>query len=768
MDNTPSASPELIVSFSAGRNGHGILKATVGDQVVFADKVDVAKESTRVEVAARLAKDRPGIDAEAVAAQLLEIAGKLAGPAPRRNGAGGGPAPSPDTQYQVVDGRLCRKVVTPFGETAVPLCNFNAWIVEEVVRDDGVEQTRRLVLEGTLATGERLPPVEVAIEEFSRGDWPLIRHGSRAVVYSGPGTKDNMRVAIQLLSGQVEKRTIYTATGWRFIDGIWCYLHGGGAIGPNGHVDGVSVDLPDALTSYRLPDPLAGEPLVAAVRAVLGIGRDLAPDRIALLLLMVVFRSVLAMADFAAHLCGRTGSFKTELAALIQQFFGASMDARNLPANWSSTSNALEAIAFAAMEAILVVDDFAPSGNTADVNRYHREAERLVRAQGNRSGRQRLRADGSIKVAKPPRGLILSTGEDVPRGHSVRARLLTIEVERTDVDPDRLTECQRDAASGLYAAAMAGYLMWLAPRLVAVRDELGTEGERLRGELGARPGKDQHRRTPTLVADLLAGFSPFLTFAREVGALSPEGAEDLRQRCCAALLSASAEQTAYQEDSDPCDRYLALLRSVLSSGRAHFAGPKGERPDDLAQACGWRSQDNPNDPGAVWQPQGRRIGWLDNGDLYLDPDAAFAECQELGNRQGEPLTVSRNTLHKRLHERGLLASTEENRNSLVVRRTLEGTRHRVLHLRAEQVLCRSENDPTGPTGPDGENSPGNGPPDGVGSRPAPEKRPTPTAQNSEGNTTSGPIGPVGPPPKSNKPRGEDDHGGPEEMGTWRS
>ena len=51
---------------------------------------------------------------------------------------------------------------------------------------------------------------------------------------------------------------------------------------------------------------------------------------------------------------------------------------------------------------------------------FHREADRLVRAQGNRSGRQRMRQDSTLRPAKPPRGLLLSTGEDVPRGHSLR------------------------------------------------------------------------------------------------------------------------------------------------------------------------------------------------------------------------------------------------------------------------------------------------------------------------------------------------------------
>ena len=57
---------------------------------------------------------------------------------------------------------------------------------------------------------------------------------------------------------------------------------------------------------------------------------------------------------------------------------------------------------------------------------------------------------------------MLSTGEDVPHGQSLRARVLVLEVGPGDVDARRLTMCQADAAGGLYAAAMAGFVRSIA------------------------------------------------------------------------------------------------------------------------------------------------------------------------------------------------------------------------------------------------------------------------------------------------------------------
>ena len=98
-----------------------------------------------------------------------------------------------------------------------------------------------------------------------------------------------------------------------------------------------------------------------AVRASLRC-LSLAPDRISFPLLAAVYRAPFGGVDFSVFLAGKTGVFKTALAALCQQHFGAEMDASRLPANFASTGNAVEALAFHAKDALLVVDDFAPTG----------------------------------------------------------------------------------------------------------------------------------------------------------------------------------------------------------------------------------------------------------------------------------------------------------------------------------------------------------------------------------------------------------------------
>ena len=141
------------------------------------------------------------------------------------------------------------------------------------------------------------------------------------------------------------------------------------------------------------------------------------------------------------------------------------MHRENLPASWCSTANYSEALAFHAADTLLVIDDFKPGGSSGDIQRAHFQADRIFRGAGNRAGRGRMRSDGSLQLEKPPRAFIVSTGEEVPHGHSLRARLVVLELAPGDVRWDHLTTCQQLASNGVFASTMAAFIQWLAPKM---------------------------------------------------------------------------------------------------------------------------------------------------------------------------------------------------------------------------------------------------------------------------------------------------------------
>ncbi|MBA4190913.1 MAG: hypothetical protein C0467_23235 [Planctomycetaceae bacterium] len=600
-----------------------------------------------------------------------------------------GNAPTTTLQYVVAGGCICQRGTNANGEIEdSPLCNFAARITGEVSRDDGAETTTNFSIVGSLQGGRQLPEIEVRADEYDKMEWVTPGWGAQAIVYAVRSARNHLRVAIQYLSGRIHRRTAYAHTGWRQVEGRWVYLHGGGAIGGSGAVAKVEVKLPDSLGRMVLPE----SPILAEqdrdIRSSLRLLDRLAPDRVVYPLVAAVWRAVLGDTDLTVAMNGLTGSFKSELASLAQRHWGKGLDARHLPANWSSSGNSLEALAHAAKDTLTTIDDFCPP-NGPDAARYHQKADQVLRAAGNSAGRQRMRADTSLRPDKPPRCLILSTGEESPRGQSLQARMMQIDVEPGAVNTDRLTDCQRDAASGCYARAMAAYLRWLAPQYARMKAGLAAEVEGER-DLVARSG--QHRRTPAIVAELLVGLTWFLRFAQEVGAITPEEALAHETRCREALCDAAVRQTDDQGAEEPASKFLRLLAATIASGKAHIAGADGlapgeplatdgAPPDNTPARWGWRLRTTGVGDGE-WQPLGPCVGWVVGADLYLEPDSSYAAACALAREQGDGFHVGARTIRKRLRELGFLATRDSDRGQ-TVRRSLGGVPNRpVVHIKA--------------------------------------------------------------------------------------
>jgi hypothetical protein len=543
------------------------------------------------------------------------------------------------------------------------LTNFGARIVTNVIEDDGIEQKNFLEMEAQCRGRSR--HFCIAAADFPKMAWPIEKLGGEAILAAGTGAKDHARAAIQFLSGDIARRRVFTHTGWRHIGDEWLYLHGDGAIGRNGLSDSVKVKLPQSLAAFRLPDPPTDEWLRTAVGASLSV-LDVAPLSRTLPIYASIWRALLGDSDFSVHATGPTGTFKTSVCALAMQHYGAGFDALHLPGAWSSTANANAAMQFVLKDALFLIDDFVPSGSPSDADRKHKDADRIFRGQGNISGRARLGRDGiSVRESNPPRGLTVSTGEEVPRGQSLQSRLWLVEFAPGDVDIEKLTACQRHAMAGIYSGVMSAYLNWLAPQCARVKEQLPKQIEKFRD---AATHSSQHARTPWIVANLMVGLSYFLRFATEVGAVSVDDAKVLRGRAWRALGRATAAQTRGQAAEEPARRFLNLILAALDRGDACLRNVGDATPSD--------------------KEKGRCVGWrTHDGLVLLEPESSYATAHQLSAQQGEGFPVRLKTLGKRLEEGGFLASHDKNRNTLQV--TIGTLRRRVWAIKTSDIVPSS-------------------------------------------------------------------------------
>jgi hypothetical protein len=557
------------------------------------------------------------------------------------------------------------------------MANFLAEIVKEVRYVDGISTQTTLTIRGLMPPGEgqqtptELPEVEVSSDQFASMKWVMPCWGVRAIVMPG-GMADDLRTMIQQRS-KPEVITVYKQTGWQTVDGQKTYLHAGGGITADGNDPGITVALPPELMRYDLRNESEPADAVGASLDLIG----LADPELTWPLLAATLAPVYGPCDFAVHISGRTGSFKSELASLFQSHFGAGFDARTLPGSWSSTANAIEALTFYAANALFTLDDFVPNGTTWQQRNQQAMADKIVRAQGNQAGRARLTDAASLQQTMYPRGVILSTGEDTPEGHSVRARMLILELRTGDIAADDLTAAQ--AARPVYSGTVA----WLAQSLAADPANLKPRTEEIRSQ----QRNVGHSRTPGMLGRLIATAEDFLTRAAADGLITDTEAKARKAQAASAILAAGSKQQGYLEDADPVDMWNAAIRQVLASGGGHFRTVNGGVPE-LASVLGW-SQERAIGEMSTFKARGPVLGWcsVTRDELYIDVTTAY---RIITKAAGPDLALSKQTMFKRLKDAGQLSRVDETRSRNTVRVVAENHPRTVLVMSLRTVLELNE------------------------------------------------------------------------------
>jgi hypothetical protein len=674
---------------------------------------------------------------------------------------------------------LCLQCYTDNGDPYLkPLCNFDVRIAVELTVTDGISWHKELEIEARL-DGE-IVTICIHAEEFNRLDWIVQYLGARAVVYAGNGMKERLRAAIQLLSlDTIAARTVYLYTGWVTDHlGRRQFMHAGGAIGaatsaqvrrigpqadnptplpdkqlrdvgpigPIGPQKQHRVVLPPIarlvgpLAMFRLPNPPLRSVLQDAVRASLKL-LQLAPDHLSMPLLAATYRAPLGNPFYPLALDGITGRGKTTFVALFQQHFGFEMNHESLPGSFRCTPIYLEGLAFRAKDTLFTVDDLAPTGSKADVERLNRDAEHFLRSVGNRSGRGRCDRDGTPRMPVMPRAQVVITQEQPPEGHSLNARNFRLEANKYDIlaphKLEQLRDGQKAGDDGAYARAMAGYLQWLATDFDRIQEGFRTRMKDFRDAAHTFCG---HPRIAAIISDLLAGFEVFLDFCEENEVIDDKQYRSLWQRMHDVLIRLAAEQDSHLKSHDPVDQFFELMHAALLSRSCHIEDLRGGPPEEAPGAWGWRAdkylvQKNDDDSnssktGAVvfanattsqnatkasddggkpqasanapdnanatkverktwmeererWRDCGPRIGFVDGDRLFLIPKAAVAAVQKQARDMGLYFALTERSLGRYLDDAGKLVAKERDYR---VRRNAAGSRPWFLFVNATEIM----------------------------------------------------------------------------------
>lgn len=541
------------------------------------------------------------------------------------------------------------------------LCNFVAWPVREIFKDNGISKERFIELQGILQGGAILKPVKISGKDFQKMEWLIDAWGMGAAIK--PYQDKDVKYALQLMAqGGLPETVVYTHLGWRKLGDIWVYLHAGGAVGS----EGVEIELPERLVKYSLPQKT--EDLKEAVKAALSI-LELGPKEITYPSLAMVFLAPLMEPlrlahiepGFILYIWGKTGSLKSTLIALLLCFFG-SFDQKTLPASFKDTSYYIEKLAFLAKDILLAVDDLYPAKNPKERAQLEGVLEHLSRNQGDRQGRNRMKADTSLREGLPPRGLTICSGEVMPLKGSSLARGLILHIREGDINQEKLTlaQIQKD----LFSHAMRGYLEWLAPQMDALPGHFSEDFDNARREARkASKVRTRHSRLNEIVAHLSIGFNLFLRFAVFVEAISQDEAAKMLQEAWKIFNQVVDVQAKIADAEEPTKHFFEAIMELQAQGKVYFATMEGALPEIAEQT-----------PGAV------KIGWgPDNtGVYYLLYGPALEAVTKSLRGQEETLPLSKNDLLDAIEQKGLLAKKQGNRR--VINKTIAGNDIRVLPI----------------------------------------------------------------------------------------
>jgi len=522
---------------------------------------------------------------------------------------------------------------------ASPLCNFSARIMKDIDLDDGAERKTVFEIEGRDQKGKLLGTARVEAKDFAKLEWILPSFRSGAIIESGRETKDLLRQAIQELSCPVSE-TVYSHTGWRQVAGKWDYLFAGGSV--SGATD-LRVDLGANLKNFKFPDESSD--VKSDVAASFEMLRLAAPT-IMMPLLAATYLAPLASIltpDFMLWVNGPSGSFKSEIATLCQAHFGA-FKRTTLPGSWTSTANSLENLLFTLKDSLTVIDDYAPQSTLREQQRLIEAAHRIIRALGNGSGRGRLTATCEQRVTRTPRGAVIATGEQLPahgtNGGSILARLVVVEVDKPQVNPDVLTHIQ--ANGGALARCMRAFIAWLAPQYEALQTELPKRRDAWRTQFMALNAG--HARAPEALATLATALELFLDFCEiqgvstHLGRSAATGADMgyARDKIKDCLSVVSDRQSRAQAATEPGTRFVEILSSLFDSRRVAL---QAEKKSDLMQ-----SRECP------------QIGWVDGASAYVLPKEALRVVHEYLRSTNEHWTATDAALVQSLRAKGYVTS----------------------------------------------------------------------------------------------------------------
>lgn len=465
--------------------------------------------------------------------------------------------------------------LNPGDETLHRLSNFHCKITKELILD-GVNPTSNYSIWIGIPYGdenniqyreERI--IDVKSKDFHIGKW-LHYLGSNYVVYPLPKGHSEKYICMVCQDWKSLDRVIMkvaTQLGFREYNDKLIYVSGDIILGDT---SGLEVKPPQEGMKFKYYLNLSSNiTLQESFKNSLKF-LELGSNKIVYPLYLAIWRSPMCyFRNFPSMitLCGKTGTFKSTIAAKALSHFGNFSTNLDLPIKWIDTFTSIQIQLSKIRDTLTVIDDFNPEHGK---NLRDSMATTLSVILGDVSdGISRKRANSDLSMRDPftCRTVVISTNEEIPDLPESRlARLLCINLDKnTKVYRDKLSDfdCTKNTL------ITKTYIEWIRknPKLIVNLIEQNFIHHR---EIAQRKLEGKHQRAIDTYAELMIACDCFENFCLTHELSLPV---EFREKCEQAILDNLRNQNVgFDEDVNlnVGESFLSDVSTLVMSNQAHL------------------------------------------------------------------------------------------------------------------------------------------------------------------------------------------------------
>lgn len=235
-----------------------------------------------------------------------------------------------------------------------------------------------------------------------------------------------------------------------------------------------------------------------------------------------IFKMAGILPKFVLFVHGPRGSYKTSVSLVLTQIERTESPKFNLKSKAAGIETGYKEY----KDAVMLIDDLAPTEELRERNIMQSNLELVVRAFGDGTGVKRnydFQDENFNREQYEAEGGAVITGEYTTGCESSLARCLFVPLKREGVNVTLLTELQEQKTA--LPMFLAGYINYLSQRYKEIIPFLGTRGKELRGkfnELFANPRYGEYYAQLSVVVELL-----FQKYAVETNQMNQGEADQL-------------------------------------------------------------------------------------------------------------------------------------------------------------------------------------------------------------------------------------------------